>query len=220
MLFSWSKNKKKPNYPDFWIEYLNEFKTKNNKTISETRFICFDTETTGFDIKQDRILSIGCVSTKNNIIEVSDSFEVYVKQEIFKKETVKIHGLLKTGKLEKVEELESLKQFLKYIKSDILVGHHVGFDFAMINEALLRNGLDKLKNKRLDTGSLYKKSKHIIYREHQKKYSLDDLCDELKIQKIDRHTAIGDAMLTTIAFLKILGRLNKKNKLKLKSLFY
>ena len=46
------------------------------------------------------------------------------------------------------------------------------------------------------------------------------LCEELKIQKIDRHTAIGDALITAIAFQKIVGRLNKKNMMKLKKLFY
>lgn len=220
MIFSWFKNKKNTHYPDFWIEYLNGFKIKNKLNLQETRFISFDTETTGFDTLNDRILSIGAVSILNKTVAVSDTFETYIKQSVFKKDTVKIHGLLKKGKLHQIEELAALKLFLAYIKNDILVAHHIGFDYKMINEALLRNGLGKLKNRKLDTGTLYKKSKHIIYRDNLKNYSLDDLCEELKIQKIDRHTAIGDALITAIAFQKIVGRLNKKNMLKLKKLFY
>ena len=220
MIFHWFRNKKNIHFPDFWIEYLDAFKTKHTKDISETRFVSFDTETTGFDTINDRILSIGCVSINNRTIEVNNIFEIYIKQSVFNKDSVKIHGLLKEGKLHKIEEMEALKLFLAYVKNDVLVAHHIGFDCKMINEALLRNGLGKLKNKRLDTGTLYKKSKHLIYRDNLKNYSLDDLCEELKIQKVDRHTAIGDALITAFAFQKIIGRLNKNNKLKLKKLFY
>ena len=83
----------------------------------------------------------------------------------------------------------------------------------MMNEMLHRNGLGKLKNTFIDTGVLYRKSKHIIYRENLPHYSLDDLCKELNVPKVDRHTASGDALITAVVFLKILGRLDKQKHL-------
>ena len=74
----WFKKKK---YPVFWNDYLRKFKTPQPKTVENTRFVVFDTETTGFDTLKDRILSIGAVSIFNKIINVSDSIEVYLKQE-------------------------------------------------------------------------------------------------------------------------------------------
>lgn len=218
MKFKWFKNKKS-NRPEFWNDYVDAFKSLHETPLKETKFIIFDTETTGIDIKKDRILSIGAISSINNTISVSDSFELYLEQAIFSSETVKIHGLLKNGNLKKVSELEAIKQFLKYIETSVLVGHHIGFDIGIINQMLLRHNLGKLQNKRLDTGTLFRKSKHEVYKENLKHYSLDDLCEELKVQKIDRHTASGDALITAIVFLKIIARLNKKNKLTLKSLF-
>ncbi len=210
---------KKRNYPDSYKTYLAGFKKDEKKLLSETRFVVFDTETTGFDKVEDRILSIGAVSVLNNTINVSDSFEIYIHQEVFKSESVEIHGILKGGNLEKVTEKEAIEQFLDYIKNDVLVGHHVGFDMAMVDRMMRRNNLGKLRNNCLDTGVLFKQSKHLVYQENLKNYSLDDLCEELKIEKIDRHTASGDALITAIAFQKILTRLDKNNNLKLKDLF-
>ncbi|WP_238320849.1 3'-5' exonuclease [Neotamlana nanhaiensis] len=203
------------NYPDFWLEYLNTFKSKKRGIIQETRFVAFDTETTGFDSKTDRILSIGAVSITGKTIQVNQSLEIYIEQDVFKPETVKIHGLLKKGSLQKITEIEAIKLFLDYIKDAVLVAHHAGFDKKMVNEMLIRNGLDKLKNRFIDTGILYNKSKHIIYRDNLKEhYSLDDLSDELNVTKEDRHTASGDALITAMVFLKILARLDKRKNLK------
>ncbi len=211
-------NKKNEDFPEFWKAYLDAFNEKNKLPLQNTRFIVLDTETTGFEKKKDRILSIGAVSLTNNKINVSDNFEVYLEQDIFKPETVKIHGLMKAGKLEKTTEIEAIEQFTDYIKNDILVAHHAGFDIGFINEMLLRHNLGKLKNKVLDTGTLYKSSKHLVYQDNLKHYSLDDLCEELKVQKVDRHTASGDALITAIVFQKIVSRLNKKNDLTVKKL--
>jgi DNA polymerase-3 subunit epsilon len=213
MNFDWLF-KKKHLFPDFWNDYLECFDNKKkDEAIPYTRFIAFDTETTGFDTKGDRILSIGAVSFVNKTIEVNKSLELYLEQAVFKPETVEIHGLMKTGTREKVSELEAIKLFLSYIKNDILIAHHANFDRNMINEMLLRHGLGALKNKFIDTGVLFKKSKHIIYQDSLKPHSLDDLAKELNVPTVDRHTATGDALITALIFLKILGRLDKRKHL-------
>lgn len=217
MNFIWLRKKKKE-YPVFWQEYLDGFTNQTQKGILNTRFIAFDTETTGFDTQNDRILSIGAVSLTNKSIHINENFEIYIKQDIFKAETVKIHGIMKNSDLPKVTEIEAIKKFIVYIKNDVLIAHHASFDYAMMNQMLLRNGLSKLKNKCIDTGVLYKKSQHIIYQNNNKNYSLDELCEELIIRKTDRHTATGDALITAFAFLKICSRLNKTNKFKWKTL--
>ncbi|MEP3838534.1 MAG: 3'-5' exonuclease [Algibacter sp.] len=213
-MINWFKKRKKE-YPDFWIAYLEHFKVYKKKAISETRFVAFDTETTGFDRKNDRILSIGAVAFVNKTIPVNHSLELYLEQDIFNPDTVKIHEIMKSSDFDKISELEAIKTFLEYIKNSVLIAHHANFDKTMMNEMLSRHGLGKLKNKFIDTGVLYNKSKHIIYQESSKKhYYLDDLCEELNVPKVDRHTANGDALITAIVFLKILSRLDKRKNLK------
>ncbi len=208
----WSKNNK--NYPDFWKEYLSLFdKRKQKVSQKEIRFVAFDTETTGFDFEEDRVLSIGAVAIKNNSIAVADQLEVYLTQEVFNEDTVEIHGIRKNGEFTKVSEKEALQLFLEYIRNAILIAHHAGFDVQMINKALQRNGLGKLKNKILDTSVLFKNSKHLVYRDPGRSYTLDELCKDLKISQSDRHTASGDAFITALAFLKIVSKLNRDKKI-------
>jgi len=67
--------------------------------------------------------------------------------------------------------------------------------------------LPKLKNKLVDTGQLYKKTKYVKDHTH---YSLDQLCNTFHITMHDRHTASGDAYLTAVLFLKFAALLKKK----------
>lgn len=196
-------------YPDFYNAYAESFKQKN-KHLETTRFVVFDTETTGLSPKEDFILSIGTVTIQNFNIHVADSLECYIQQENYNAKTVEIHGILKTGSIKKMEETEAIKQFLKHIEGAVLVAHHIAFDVAMINQALKRMDLPKLKNKLVDTGQLYKKTKYVKDHKH---YSLDALCKKFHITMHDRHTASGDAYLTAILFLKFAALLKaKKNR--------
>ena len=214
-----SKYKKDP--PPFYKEYAATFHLKKikNLPVEDLRFVVFDTETTGIDVRQDRILSIGAVVIKGNTIEVAETFEVFVEQELFHAASVPIHGILRQGKHKREMEGDSIKKFLKFIGSSVLVGHHVGFDIAMINYGLKRLGAPKLKNKALDTGLLYARTIHPVNVISQdKSYTLDEVCEELKIDRADRHKAAGDAYITALAFLKIRGRMEVKGQLTYKHL--
>lgn len=188
--------------------------------INTTRFVVLDTETTGFDYENDRILCIGAIVLQNNTISIKDSFEVYIEQEHYNKATAQIHGILKDFILDRPKEIEALQQFLEFLGDSIIIAHHTIFDITMINKALERNGLPEIKNRTLDTAILYKKTLIKSYLlERKDHYTLDDLADKFDISKKDRHTAIGDAYITAIAFLKILKKLREKGEITLKQLF-
>lgn len=203
------------NHPSFWKVYFSTFKQKQPNTIESTRFVVFDTETTGLNTKTDKILSIGAVAIFDNTIDVSDSFELYLKQSEFNPETVEIHGILKKGELIKTTEKNALEQFINYIGNSVLVAHHAAFDIEMINEALKRMNLPKLKNKSIDTGILYKK----LEGKKNDHFSLDKLSKEFKIPEHDRHTASGDAYITALLFLKLISKLKKERKIHFSDLF-
>lgn len=188
--------------------------------INTTRFVILDTETTGFDYENDRILCIGAIVLQNNTISIQDSFEVYIVQEHYNKATAQIHGILKDFVLDRPKELEALQQFLAFLGDSIIIAHHTAFDVTMINKALKRNGFPELKNRTLDTATLYKKTLIVSnLLEVKENYTLDDLADKFDISKKDRHTAMGDAYITAIAFLKILKKLRDQKEITLKELF-
>ena len=188
--------------------------------IDAVRFVVLDTETTGFDYTTDRILCIGAIVLQNNTIPINGSFEVFIQQEHYDQATAKIHGILKEFVIDRPSELEALQLFLEFLGDSIIIAHHTIFDITMINRALERNGLPELKNKTLDTAVLYKKTLLVSnLLERKENYSLDELADKFDISKKDRHTAMGDAYITAIAFLKILNKLKEKKEITLKQLF-
>ncbi|WP_427872919.1 3'-5' exonuclease [Flavobacterium sp. MMS24-S5] len=204
---------------NFWKKEENNL-FDENITIEETRFVVLDTETTGFDYENDRILCIGALVLQNGIINVQESFEVYLEQDHYDKSTAQIHGILKDLLIKRPTELEALQQFLDFLGDSIIIAHHTIFDVTMINRALERNGLPHLTNQTLDTAYLYKKTliqSHLFERKDH--YTLDDLADKFDISKKDRHTALGDAYITAIAFLKIVKKLREKKAINLNQLF-
>lgn len=210
---TWFKRK---TYPDFWQDYITHFKHGKHHDLKDRRFVVFDTETTGFSPKTDRILSIGCVGIRDFKIKIIDQFECYIQQNYFNPDTVKIHGLLREGHLLKLDEETAITNFLDYIEDAVLIAHHAAFDIAMINTALKRMDLPKLKNQVLDTGHLFQKTKIDPSKVH---FSLDELSNRFQIPLHDRHTASGDAYITAVLFIKLLALLNTKGDLKLKDLF-
>jgi len=211
--------KKKKDYPKFWRDYQDKFKTNAPDTIEENTFVVFDTETTGLNLKNDRILSIGALKVQEKTIEVSDVFERYINQSTFNPETVAIHGIIKNDLNPDITEEAAVIEFLDYIGNSVLVAHHISFDVGMINKVLYRMGLPKLKNRTLDTMLLYRASRinsNLIDKERN--YSLDELAENLNISLKDRHTAAGDAYITAIAFLKIVSRVSNQWNGRLKDL--
>lgn len=201
MNFNWFKKVVKE-YPKFWNEYLSCFQNDNN--INNKRYVVFDCETTGLKPSKDVILSIGAIVVENDAILIGQNLEIYISQSHFNKETVEIHGILKYGKEEKIVEAEAIIRFLEFIQNAVLVGHHINFDITMINIALERLEVGKLKNQIMDTDAMYRKLKNLQDDQHS---SLDELCKLYKIPMKDRHTAHGDAFMTALLFLKLKRRL-------------
>jgi DNA polymerase-3 subunit epsilon len=187
--------------------------------VTEVLFVVIDSETTGLNPAVDRILSLGGVKIYNGHIKVQDTLELFISQEHFDASSVPIHGILRTGPNVRITEEDALLQLSAYLGDAVLVGHHIGFDLEMIRQAQLRCGLPQFTNIALDTGTLYRKTllKTPVL---QKKaiYSLDELAEKYDISCKDRHTALGDAYITGMAFLHILGQLNGKSGITLREL--
>lgn len=189
--------------PQFWKNYQSLF--DDNDKLSNRRYVVFDMQTSGLDWKDDVIISIGAIGVANNAIEVGDFLEVHVQQDKFTTQSVALSDVLKEDSHEKVVEAEAMIKFLNFIKDSTLVSHNINLDVEMINQALKRLDLGRLRNPIMDTNVLYLKWKDLPEDTHA---TLDELCDALKVRKSDRHTASGNAYITAILFLKLKKKLN------------
>jgi len=194
-----------------WKALFNGHSRIPERTVSEVCFAVIDSETTGLDPTKDRILSLGGVKIIQGRIAVRDTLEIFIAQDHFDASSVPIHGILKTGPNARIPEKQALVQLGSYLEDAVLVGHHIGFDLEMIRRALLRHDLPELTNISLDTALLYRKTllkSPLVPKKPS--YSLDELARTYDISCKDRHTALGDAYITAIAFQHILGQLKMK----------
>mgnify|MGYP000943412965 FL=1 len=103
--------------------------------------------------------------------------------------------------------------FLTFIDDSILIGHNIGFDFAILNHAYQRSFGFSLLNKTYDTVNLIKRvdthfSQPGMF--NSAELSLESLCERYAVEINDRHTAMGDAMATALLFTKLLKKLEHR----------
>lgn len=187
--------------PQFWKNYLTLFETEN--TLAYRRYVVFDIEATGLDWKNDTILSIGAVAVHGNAIAVGDFFSVNLNDKNAKTKSVALGGSLDTDS-NTVVEAEAMIQLLNFIKDAVLVGHNVNLDIEMINQALKRLELGRLKNDVMDTTVLFQRYLGVT---DNSSFTIDEICEALKIEKPNRHTSWGNAFTTALIFLKLKQRL-------------
>lgn len=203
---------KPKNLPPFLEEYerLCAIKVRPTTPVEELKFIVFDTETTGLDLTRAKMLSFGGIAVSDRTVDLADSLEIIFQQPgISVKETADIHGILRSHAEKGVSSLEALRQIIEFIGNAILVAHHVEFDRKILEKTLQQEfPAAKLKNKLIDTAELALRLEHFnddyVYKTGD--YTLDALCQRYHLAPDDRHTAAGDAFITSKLFVKLLGR--------------
>lgn len=218
-------------YPatSYWQEYTQLFEQPLNKkqAFRAKRMVVLDTETTGLDPSRDRLLSIGAVAVRDQQIFVGDRFEAFfTNSELYQekeRDSVPVHGILQKHCAHLPDNQQILIELLAYLKDSIIVGHHIGFDFAMLNKAFQTQLGGTLSNQILDTAHLAQRiatpfQSYPMVPQATSQYRLDELCKVYHIPVEGRHTASGDAMITALLLVKLLGKLEARGVKTLKDL--
>jgi DNA polymerase-3 subunit epsilon len=196
--------------------YLAHFKkTSSGDTPLRTlRFVVLDLETTGLDIKKDRMLSVAALPVQGFQVEVGQALERFVFQQGYMPDTsIAVHGIMEKHLEGALAEKAILIELLDYLKDAIIVGHHIAFDLAVINKALQTHFHIKLKNKSLDTAALVRRIDGPTtggQMPEKGPVSLDDLCAYFGIPLGRRHTSAEDTFITAMVFLKLLSRIEDR----------
>ena len=146
------------------------------------------------------ICSIGIIIVKDNKI-IDKKYSLINPEDRFDINNSKITGLTYAD----VKDAPTFKEYWKIIedlfKNNVIVGHNITYDLSVISKALERYDIDapvfnyyctlKLSRKYINTNS----------------YSLNSLCDLLKINLDNHHNALEDAL----ASQQIFEYLNKRN---------
>ncbi|WP_194776694.1 3'-5' exonuclease [Pararhodonellum marinum] len=192
----------------FVSDYEKGFKKRipNIRAIEHLDFVVLDTETTGLNPAEDFIVSFGAVKVRGYAIQVESALEYYLDTPKKGREAIKVHEILYHYETYPIRDFG--RDVLQYLGNSIVVGHHIGFDVAMLEKTFKPFGLSRLQNPILDTLNLavrLEKGPHYDIRGAKpNEYSLDSICMRYQIPLDDRHTAPGDAFLTAQLLLKLL----------------
>jgi DNA polymerase-3 subunit epsilon len=215
--------------PPIVKEYIQSFQHLNlEKPISETEFIVFDIEMTGFKAKKgDRILSISGLRLRNGRIDLSDVFHEMVNpNRDIPSKTAVIHEILPRMVQGKPPIDEVLPHFIKYIGTAILVAHHEWLDMSFLNKEMTRLYGFPIQNLVIDTAILDRAFVLMKTPSSQRatieiNSTLDSVAERYRISVEERHSSFWDAMATAQIFQKMikmaetLGIVNLKDLLKL-----
>ena len=187
-----------------------------NQPLLNTRFVVFDTETTGLHpFGGDEITSIGAVVIENGEVQRDLTYHQLVNPyRPIPRIATEITGITGEMVAGQPDVFEALRSFLDFARDSVLVAHNSDFDLNFINLKLRKFCKTKIQHNTLDTMvmgmSLYPSEPN---------HTLDYMCAKHSITVIDRHTALGDALITAELFLEFLYMLHKRSIKTLKDLY-
>ncbi len=169
------------------------------------RQVVLDTETTGLEPKDHRIIEIGCVELVNRRLTGNNFHEYLNPERDVEFGAEQVHGLSSEFLADKSKFAEIAENFLAYVGDAELIIHNAPFDLGFLNMELDRwqKGYAALESRLPVVDTLVE-----ARRMHPgQRNSLDALCRRYEIDnsKRDLHGALLDAELLADLYLAMTG---------------
>ncbi len=191
-----------PGRPEFYdltlLEQARETGAMGGQPLKSLTYVVFDTETTGLAPSQgDRIVSVAGVRIVNGRILSGESFNRIVNPgRPIPAESIRFHGITDEMVKDKPPAEVVLPQFRTYVADAVLVAHNAAFDLKFMRMRERQMGIS-FDNPVLDTMILSD-----FLDGPEAGHTLDDICERYGIEITNRHTALGDSMVTAAVLLR------------------
>lgn len=167
------------------------------------RKLILDTETSGLDPENDRIIELACLELVDDIPTEKRFHKYYNPGDILiSNEAEKIHGL-NNSYLRKFSTFdESIDEFIEFLSDSKIIAHNAQFDISMINSSFKRKGREIISDqKSICTLEMAKK------KFPGSKNNLNALCRRFNISLVDRekHGALTDCYLLLQVYTELIG---------------
>ena len=158
----------------------------------ETRYVVVDTETTGVDMRRDRVIAIGAAAVDHGRMHLDDCFETVLRQDkASPNANILIHGIGGQTQLGGVEPRLGMLELLAFLRKDPLVAFRADFDRTMLERALRSILGVPIRRPWIDLAFLLP----ALFRETECQ-SLDDWLIYFGLAAGERHHAVADAFAT------------------------
>jgi DNA polymerase-3 subunit epsilon len=171
-------------------------------------WVALDCETTGLDVRNDAIISIGAVRIVGNRLLTSQRLELTVRPE--RSLTVagmRVHRLLERDVAQGVDPRQAMRQLLEFIGSRPLVGYYLEFDVAMLNREIWPMLGVRLPQRKIEVSAMYYDFKLRQMPAHARGQTIDlrfaTIMNDLALPLREAHDALNDAVMAGLAFVKL-----------------
>jgi DNA polymerase III epsilon subunit-like protein len=170
----------------------------------EPGFVALDIETTGLSTRRDAIVSAAVVPFVQGVPGPPLVDTLANPGRTIPVASQRIHGI-SDGMVRDAPPSSAVARSIRTACRDrVVVGHHVGFDLAVVNRYARAERLPALVVSALDVGrialALFRRTGH---------GTLDELARRLRVPLETRHTALGDAVIAGRILLALLEDLDR-----------
>jgi len=167
-----------------------------------SRWVVVDTETSGLDPENDRLIAIGAVAVDADGVLPGDSFEIVLRgASSGEAANIVVHGIGQEAQRTGVPARDALAAWLDWAAGAPRVGFHTDFDRVVLGRALAAQGLSDDRRTWLDLAPLAGALVPGAYRYGGR--SLDDWLAAFGIECSIRHNAAADALATAELLLRL-----------------
>jgi len=169
--------------------------------------VVLDTETTGLDARNARVVQIGAMRVRNGAMPEAERFESLVNPgSAIPAAAVAVHGIT-DAMVETAPPFREIATALEaYIGHAIVIGHAVYYDLAVLEREYTLAGRAWPRFRALDVRTLARLAAPSLA-----DHGLERLSEWLGIALTGRHTAIGDAQAAGRIFTALIPLLRAKN---------
>ncbi|QGG81301.1 3'-5' exonuclease [Litorivicinus lipolyticus] len=166
--------------------------------------ISIDCETTGLNPLQDDLLTLAAVKIRDGKIMTSEKLDIRLpaspKQAA---DSIRIHRIRKVDLEDGVGLDQALPRFLDFIGNRPLLGYYINFDVTLLNRYIQQAFGFELPNPTLELADIYASKERIDETADRR---LETILNALGVPVMGRHTAIGDATMVAMAYVKLMRR--------------
>ena len=165
--------------------------------------VVLDTETTGLDPRNARVLEVAAVRIEAGRIERTKTFRRLVNPgERIPVRVTAIHGIDAAKVADAPVFAQVWPALSDFMSGFVVIGHTLGFDLAVMRRECERAGLHWRPPRTLDTQHLAQLAEPRLAG-----HSLEELAAWLDVEVTARHSALGDAMTTAGIFRALVPKL-------------
>lgn len=172
-------------------------------------FCAVDVETTGLDLQNDEVISVGAVTIRDGRFKGDGNFyEEIVPSRDPSPASISVHGLRRMDLLGAKPAEQVIPDLIRYMSGKYLIAHASWVEKAFLEHRLKRYG-QKYPKQVIDTAALARYAGY-ANKESGHEPSLEFLARKLNLPVYTPHHAMGDAMTTSAVFLALTARIESK----------